>query len=386
MLSQVPLNASHLSLYIEGEQAVVFNHACQTLFKLTPVSISLLLALDEEYDERLAIAKVVELSELDTAQVAEFLPDVTSLFSLKGSDISFHDGLYPELKLDCQKSKYSAEKYVVGHTYFGIDTCHKKLARDIAHLLKPCRVDTPSIHIKMVIVEHNNWFDIVSNGHLVQSGLAYEQVMPELIDRIQILAFQRSQTHLCFHGAALRMAHGDLLMPGESGAGKSTLTAYLSSNGAQLYSDEMIALDNQFKAMVINLPIAIKSGSWSILKEEYSELNRLSAWRRLDGRQLKYVWPSSFVPTNQGDMKAMLICPQYQEKTVAKHVVETTPLSVIDTLTWLVQSGYQVTRQLDQMHLAGFINYLNNLERYVIRYHCNEQASHIIERLWQRNG
>jgi hypothetical protein len=384
MLSNVPLKSSNLSLYIEDEQAIAFNFPQQTIFTLAPISVSLLLALDENFDESLAVAKVAECSGLSQAQVKQSLSEVIPLFSSLAGKRSFRDGLYPELKEPCTSQEQQTSIYAVGGTCFDIHTTHYKLADEVALLLAPCRIDARTSDINIAIVERDGRFDIVSNKHTVQSGLLYEYVMPELIDRLQILAFQRSDTLFCFHGAALQMAQGGLLMPGESGAGKSTLTAYLASLGAKLYSDEMIALNDHFQAMAIQLPIAIKAGSWPILKATYPELNSLSVWRRLDGRQLKYVWPTSFATPKLSPKKVMLICPQYQDSVdLSEPFLEDEPLSVIDTLTWLVKSGYQITRQLEQTDLAKFITYLNQLNRYIVRYSSNEQAEKIIKRLWE---
>lgn len=384
MLSNVPLNSSNLSLYIEDEQAIVFNFSQQTIFTLAPISVSLLLALDENFDESLAVAKVAECSGLSQAQVNQSLSEVIPLFSSLAGKRSFQDGLYPELKEPRTSQEQPTSNYVVGGTFFDIQTTHNKLADEVSLLLAPCRVDACTSDIKISIIERDNRFDVVSNQHTVQSGLLYDQLMPELIDRLQILAFQRSDTLFCFHGAALQMKQGSLLMPGESGAGKSTLTAYLASLGAKLYSDEMIALNEHFQAMAIHLPIAIKAGSWPILKATYPELNSLSVWRRLDGRQLKYVWPTCFSKIKTSQSKAMLVCPQYQDNVdPSKPFLEDEPMSVIDTLIWLVKSGYQITRQLEQTHLAQFIAYLNQLNRYIVRYNSNEQAEKIIKRLWE---
>ncbi len=384
MLINVPLNSSNLSLYVEDDKAIVFNFAQQTIFTLAPISVSLLLALDESFDTSLAVSTVAECSGLSPAQVRQHLSDVTPLFSLHPDKRKFQDGLYPELKEAYSLQEHQAVNYLVGDTCFDIQTAHNQLADEISLILEPCKINGSKVDFNIAIIEQDSGFDIVSNNHSVQSGLLYEQVMPELIDRLQILAFQGSDTLFCFHGAALHMAQGNLLMPGASGAGKSTLTAYLARLGAKLYSDEMIALNEHYQPMAINLPIAIKAGSWTILETAYPEIHSQSVWLRLDGRQLKYIWPTSFVESSTSQSKAMLVCPQYQDDAeLNQSLLEAKPLSVIDTLTWMVESGYQITRQLEQQHLAEFIAYLNQLKRYIVRYSANEQAEQIITRLWK---
>lgn len=199
-----------------------------------------------------------------------------------------------------------------------------------------------------------------------------------------------------------------ILLPGVSGAGKSTLTAELSVRGYQVYSDEIIALNNQLNLTAINLPMAIKSGSWQLTESLYPEICEQPEWHRIDGRILKYIWPKQCAQMNQDhcvdqtneyhiqqrDLKSteptlanlvdhkqtLVICPKFDINAKPK----ATKISIIDTLTLVTEGGYQLGVELSHDRVEQLLSFCEQISAYQITYANSEQALTLLEELCQQ--
>ena len=191
--------------------------------------------------------------------------------------------------------------------------------------------------------------------------------------------FYMTYTHyyFCFHGAALQIPQGRLLLPGISGSGKSTLSAVLTNKQNPLYSDELIALNSQLQLLQLNLPLTIKSGSWEHLQGQYPELVDGAIWQRLDGRQLKYVWPQAFV-CNDDNRQVCIVNPYFDVNNEAGAEV----LSVIDALLMLTSSGYQLGMVLTEEKIELLIDFISAAKCYKITYKNTDEALALLQQIW----
>lgn len=394
-LTKIRLNNPQLVLYTETDEGVVFHKASQSLYQLPALSISLLLAIDEGFSKQKSIERVAKLSNLQESELLAHYQKILRLFNEESTESAYVDAQYPELstidKPFSVSSCSSLKTYQVAQTKYSIDIKSTNLFTTISTLLYPCEKTLSMVDFQIAViacVNKNNFFDIVCNGLVIERELPFDHVLPHLIDRLQILSFQNSDYQYCFHGAALETENGSLLLPGKSGAGKSTLSAVLASDGMQLYSDEMIVLNEHFQIMTLNLPIAIKSGSWKILEKRYPELKGESVWLREDGRRLKYIWPTCFVQSNIANMltskNTLLINPCYQTTKIpqAKSQVR---LSLIDTLVLITGGGYQVASELTENKIDQLFNFISEQPCYQLNYDSTEQVIYLLEDIWQKN-
>ncbi|MEW6989922.1 hypothetical protein AADZ91_04445 [Colwelliaceae bacterium 6441] len=390
-IAKIQLKTQHLILYTELDQGMVFHTIKQSLYQLPPLSISLLLAIDEGLNKQAVIDKISALSQLAKAKLLAPYDKVAALFSTQIEPAAYIDGKYPEFFtaisscLVAEKSQFNT--YQIAQTTFLIETNHKELCEEISKLLAPCKQTKAEVDFQITIEEASenpNLFTIVNNGLKIENNLPLDHVLPHLIDRLQILSFQKTNYQYCFHGAAIKTEFGNLLLPGSSGAGKSTLSAILANDNSALFSDEMIVLDDHFQLTTINLPIAIKSGSWPYLMDIYPELKSQTVWQREDGRKLKYIWPLNFAQEEQTTAvnKTLLINPCYK-KSADKHEAHQVELSIIDTITLMTKGGYQVAHQLTDVKVERLINFLAKVSCYKITYQSSEQALITLKQLWQ---
>jgi hypothetical protein len=380
-LTNVSLKTKDLSLYVENDKGLLFNHTSCCLYNLPAISVFTVLLIDEGLSKDKVLITLKEKSDLHIKELFSLYWTILDMLALQGIKLSYADGQYPELYTLNTKSKSTLlqktnNTYQVAGATFSI-FAHTELLQDITALLAPRIQQLKSVDFEILITQEAELYCIYSNRILIEQCTKYLEVIPLIIDRLQILAFQKSDYTFCFHGAALSTPSGNLLLPGESGAGKSTLSAFLVDKDHRLYSDEIIALNDNFEIKVIPLPIAIKSGSWQIVAEKYPLLAQAKIWHRLDGRQLKYLWPTSFAEASlHTGNKTVLIHPQYSDK---KRVdAKVTKLSVIDTISLLTASGYQLGFELNIEKLEKFIAFIQQSTNFRIDYNNSEQVTKVL--------
>lgn len=374
---------------------MVFHHIKQSLYQLPPLSVALLIAIDEGLDKQHALAEVAQISQILSEQLAEPYKQIKSLFTPNRDEQSYLDGRYPELTGTLAGIKRTVVKnaltYQVENATFSFFTESTALLGEIKALLSPCWRSLREVDFEITVKQQQEIFRVYCNEILIEDQLNYRETIPLIIDRLQILAFQKSDYYFCFHGAALQTPQGNLLLPGRSGAGKSTLSASLANEQNGLYSDEIIALNKHFQLCILTLPMAIKSGSWDILAEQYPELADAPVWNRLDGRLLKYVWPPVFakqsIQKNNNCREFLLVNPTFSttKKTAlpSSLVPSSQKLSVIDTISMLTKSGYQLGMELSEEKLQQLIDFISDSKCYRISYSNSDQAKQQLRELWQ---
>ena len=205
------------------------------------------------------------------------------------------------------------------------------------------------------------------------SSLRREEVVPLLIDRLQALVYRRNGARLALHGAAIHWRGRNWLLPGASGAGKSTLSARLLQAGARCYSDEIIALDSAQRPTALNLPIALKSGSWGLFGA--TDLDAQPERRRRDGRRLKYRWPPQFATAEDARAPSLVVFPSFKSGAP----VTVRPLGVIESLEMLSAAGYEFLSADPLGLVEGLARWLNHRPRFRLEYGENADLP---ETLW----
>ena len=377
-LTSLALNHQHLSLYLENEQALVFHHLKQSLFELPPLSVSLLLAIDQGLNKVEALNKVASLSGLKASALESSYQQVSKLFDKDKEAKTYLEGRYPEVEALLHSDATSTPSgltYQVAEAAFSLAIDDQELAEEMQALLAPCQSGLAAVDFLIEVLNYQQSFVIKCNDIEVATLEHQKFVAPIIIDHMQVLSFQKSDYCYCFHGAAVQHPNGDIFLPGKSGVGKSTLAAQLSKQGYGLYSDEMIAFDKQFTIKTIPLPIAIKEGSWHLLSKQYPELLNARTWQRIDGRQIKYIWPAHFAEPSLSQKKKWLMSPYFDGN---QQEAETVQLSIIDTLRLLTDGGYQVGEELSEPLFKQLLDFLSSTTREQIRF---SNSAQVLDRL-----
>lgn len=390
LMKKIRLSTPALSLYLEDDQGIVFHHRTRTLYQLSTLSVAFFLAIDEGLSQTQCITEIAELTKIPSENLNSTYQQTRTLFQSAAEDMTYLDGQYPDVKSYSGSRPLSELKhcntYQVGGVCFAFSASDKDIFIAIEHILEPIKVQKKAIDfhidVRLSVQGSKKGYEVFSNNLMIEESLTKEQTVPVVIDHIQVLAFQLSSYLFCFHGAALKMPLGNLWLPGKSGAGKSTLSAVLASRNYPLYSDEMIIVDRDFNMKALELPIAIKSGSWDLLATHYPELKQEESWQRLDGRRLKYVWPKHFgtMQDSCNEDPFLIYSPTYCKDSTCVHAIKN---SVIETIGRLINGGYQVGVELNEQTLEEFIEFIEKAQCYRHTYNKTQQAENELARLWR---
>lgn len=224
-------------------------------------------------------------------------------------------------------------------------------------------------------------YRLLCNGKVLNSTLTAAQLMPVLMDYIQIMGYQRHDYLLAVHAAVVVNKGLALILPGLSGAGKSTLCVSLVQQGYACYSDELAVLgEPEGMAQPLPLPMAVKRGSWPLLQTDWPVLKTAEIWRRPDGRELKYLpLPDTAYPDQQSPITHQhVIFPQYDARCETAELRRLTPSELLHQLT---QVGYQVKAGLDPHKVERLLAFVSTTPAHAIRYANLEDAHALLKTL-----
>lgn len=83
---------------------------------------------------------------------------------------------------------------------------------------------------------------------------------------------QAGEWIMTIHASAVADAEKAILFTGTSGSGKTTIASLLSHQGYSIINDDMILVDNQFRAYSFPLAYSVKTGSLSALSDIFPQL------------------------------------------------------------------------------------------------------------------
>jgi hypothetical protein len=133
---------------------------------------------------------------------------------------------------------------------------------------------------------------LVERGRVIDRCVRADQLAPMIKARLVHEALESSRGGVALHAAALGAGARCILLPGRSGAGKSTLAAALASEGfAYLGDDTAVLTDGAPSVRPMPLPIALKAGSWPVLRDRFPRLLDLPVHWRGDGKAVRYLAP-----------------------------------------------------------------------------------------------
>ena len=360
---RLALNES-LVLYVLGDEAVLYSALSRSLFGLDAAALAVLsrLANGETADSLMA-----GLPEVDAAAVAEL---AAILHGQEPETPEYRAEIFcPESV--CQ-DEHISQCYRLLSTVFTI-TCSDKSVLDLIsssfnHLIL---VDHPPVNLKITLEQTASQWCLLFNGMLQGEATPLSMVLPKLYDRLRKMAYQCIPFMLAIHAAALSDDRNSIIFAGQSGSGKSTIAATLMAHGFRLFSDEVALITERGMIMPIPLGIGLKSGSWSLLQNDFPALMDLPEHIRWDNSHVRYLVPddSDSIKNTEVNTVTQICFPCFDP--LGQNSLKV--ISPVSTLRLLTESGYQL-RDLQAEHVDNILKWLTGLTCFTLAYSSTEGA------------
>lgn len=177
------------------------------------------------------------------------------------------------------------------------------------------------------------------------------------------------------HAAAVARGGIGLCFPAASGSGKSTLTAHLCGQGYQYLTDDLTALDASGEVLPLPIPMSLKQGSWTLLRDVFPELDSGPAFRLAKGLT-KWITPAGALSARPAPLTALVFTSYVPGRTT---VLES--IRPFEALLRLREAGLWLGHPLTDDRVANFAARLERTPAYSLRYATLPDALDAIERL-----
>jgi hypothetical protein len=239
--------------------------------------------------------------------------------------------------------------------------------------------DAP-FNLSFDVHQDSDGYTLYCNEELVARCATKEELAPLLHAHAAAEAYSRTEYLIAIHAAAVSDGKGCIVLPAKAGNGKSTLTGAMIGSGFQYCTDELVLLKHKTHTIqAVPVAIALKPGSWPVLKSFYPELLDLPVLLRPDGKRVRYLLPGKQVlPSDTAQCYPVhsLVFPVYQpaDATGLSHI------SPADALCRLAEAGYDMEGGLDKERVTELIGWISGIECYELRVNDLQEAiSHMAE-------
>lgn len=143
-------------------------------------------------------------------------------------------------------------------------------------------------HGHIVIKTNSDRYDLIVDDKCL-GAFNHSEIVPEVKSFLTDALLQTDFT-LALHAAFLRCGDMQLLIAGASGAGKTTLALALAAESRwSMHGDDIVMVDEWGGLRGVPFPIAVKDGSWALLRNLCPQLVSRHANIRADGKIVKFL-------------------------------------------------------------------------------------------------
>jgi len=376
-VGRVPLRTG-LTLYLLGEESVLFSKRSLQLYGLDRIATLALLRL-EEGEEPGAVSRDLGLD----AASCEVVSQLSALLAGHGPSGDEYESHLP-CPLKAPDHPPGLPLCRLLDTAFAIEGPEELLREWVTPFVAHLRtqfltgIDTQTDLLISIEAAGSAW-RLVLNGAPQGDAVSAEGLLPLLFGRLRSFAYQNRPYLLAVHGAVVSAGGCTPLLAGQSGSGKSTLAAVLIARGYELVSDEPAVIDRLGnRVLPMPLGLGLKAGSWSALRADYPELERLRTHFRFDGQPIRYLLPQNAgFGSNGAEYRAThLVFPTYGRGVAAK--IE--PLGPVHCLRAIARAGYQVPA-LDEQRVEQILGWLGSVASFSLTYSSTRDALALLQRV-----
>jgi len=236
--------------------------------------------------------------------------------------------------------------------------------------------------LSLDVHQDSDGYSLCCNGGLVAQRVTEEELAPLLHAHAAAEAHSRAEYLIAIHAAAVSNGKECIVLPAKAGNGKSTLTGAMIGSGFQYCTDELVLLKSRTHAVqAVPVGLALKPGSWPVLKAYHPGLEDLPVFLRPDGKHVRYLLPAKQAFSKNTDQCYPVHClvfPIY-------HPEQTTGLNRIspaDALCRLAEAGYDMEGGLDRERVTELVGWISGINCYELRVNdLQEAVSRITELL-----
>ena len=356
-----------MNLYLYEDSLFVYSLKSYNLYAFKAESAALFLMLDGKLKSDYPVDK--------TSPLVKFVEKIISAKDRSSHEDRSFEKFQNRGVVSSKNRKYKFYKLDNWLFYLDIDDVLVKnhVEKLFTHLIsKPLSGEKVS---RITVKITNLMYKIYINGVLAKEVEGLEQLVPMVLAHVRLAYYTQKNFLIALHAASLEYNNRVLIMPGVSGAGKSTLSAYLTTKGFKIYSDELSVITQEEKILPIPLGIGLKENSWSVISDSLSSLDTLDIHKRYDGQSVKYLLSDNIASENISVKNGVIIFNRY--KKGAKAVL--TAIDIVETLQILINSQYHLYDLKDANMIEKWLSLLTTCEMYRLEYSALEDAEIIIK-------
>jgi hypothetical protein len=143
-------------------------------------------------------------------------------------------------------------------------------------------------HRHIVIRTNSHRYELTADDKCL-GAFNYSEIVPAIKSFLTDALLQTEFT-LALHAALLHRGDRQLLIAGPSGAGKTTLALALTAESRwSMRGDDIVMVDERSGLRGVPFPIAVKDGSWTLLRNRWPQLASSRVNIRSDGKIVKFL-------------------------------------------------------------------------------------------------
>ena len=247
----------------------------------------------------------------------------------------------------------------------------RELCRDC---FRGCEISEEPAYWRISAQRKGSSWAICINGQEFFSLADERQLGLGMLHAARSLVYAEGRYDVALHAGMVAGDDFGLMLCAPREAGKSTLAAYLVAQGFDFVADEPALLDLASGTVApLSVPISLKEGSWTTLREYWPQLASALTHVRSDGTRIRLLHPGN-VSSRQRRV-TQIVFPRYQPHALP----ELELLSSFKTLQMLHEGGLLLTKSFSRERFESFLEWLVRVPGYRMQYESLKEAQRMLE-------